>query len=318
MASKITLVFLISVTVTLLVVSYFLLKQKRVEGFTTQGGYSVESLEINTCPPYASEIQTAKGSTDCCQGDMVDGKCNGTTFCTKSPAYKDVPSCIDKWREYFKDKGNNFCPPTMSNYYEDITNGSAPKGCSAGPISKDGKVPLDGTAKQCKVYASEENNKTWANSCYIEKLRAKVQCPVVNGQSPEATLYLDDRDKTKFGLIQCQYPFELGMPTFCAERSSLEQYFTRLIPNWRTNSRLDENVKMYACENYIARREAAQTEANRLQVEEKKRQEAEAKAKKEAEARAAAEANAKKRADEASRLQQQLDEANRQLQSCKK
>ncbi len=103
MASQMTLVFLISVTVTLLVVSYFLLKQEKTEGFETQNTYSVESLEINTCPSYASEIQTAKGSTDCCQGDAVDGKCNGTTFCTKSPAYLGVPSCVDKWRQYFKD-----------------------------------------------------------------------------------------------------------------------------------------------------------------------------------------------------------------------
>ena len=318
MASQMTLVFLISVTVTLLVVSYFLLKQERVEGFETSTSYSVESLEINTCPPYASEIQTAKGSTDCCQGDAVDGKCNGTTFCTKSPAYLGVPSCVDKWRDYFKDKGMNFCPPTMPNYFEDVTNSSAPKGCSEGPISTDGKMPMDNTKKQCKVYASEEDNKTWANSCYIEKLRAKVQCPVINGTSPEATLYLDDRDKTKFGLIQCVYPFELGMPTFCADRSSLEQYFTRLNPNWRTDSGMSQNVNLYSCENYIARRESAREEANRLQAEQKAREAAEAKAKAEAEARAAAEANAKKRADEASRLQQQLDEANRRLQSCPK
>ncbi len=312
-----TLVFLISVTVTLLVVSYFLMKQEQTEGFESST-YSVQSLEINTCPSYASEIQTAKGSTDCCQGDAVDGKCNGVTFCTKSPAYVGVPSCVDKWRDYFKDKGTNFCPATMPNYYEDITNTSAQKGCSAGPILKDGKMPTDGTAKQCKVYVSEELNKTLADSCYVEKLRSKVQCPVVNGNSPEATLYLDDRDKRKFGLIQCQYPFELGMPTFCADRSTLEQYFTRLIPNWRTDSRMDENVKLYACENYIARRNNAQAEANRLQAEQRAREAAEARAKTEAEARAKAEADAKKRADEASRLQQQLDEANRQLQSCKK
>ncbi len=317
MASQMTLVFLISVTVTLLVVSYFLLREEKKEGFQTSNTYSVASLEINTCPPYASEIQTAKGSTDCCQGDMVDGKCNGTTFCTKSPAYLGVPSCIDKWREYFREKGTNFCPPTMPNYYEDILNPSSSKGCSEGPISTDGSIPTNGTAKQCKVYASEEDNKTWADSCYVEKMRAKVQCPIVNGNSPQATLYLDDRDKNKFGLIQCQYPFELGMPTFCADRSSLEQYFTRLFPNWRTG-RMSNDVNEYACENYIARRNNAQSEANRLQAEQKAREAAEAQAKAAADAQAKAEADAKKRADEASRLQQQLDEANRRLQSCPK
>lgn len=316
MASQMTLVFLISVTVTLLVVSYFLLKQEQSEGFETSNTYSVQSLDINTCPSYAPEIQTAKGSTDCCQGDAVDGKCNGVTFCTKSPAYVGVPSCVDKWREYFKNKGTNFCPPTMPNYFENIMDSSAPKGCSAGPISTDGKMPLDNTQKQCKVYNSEGDNTSKLNSCYVEKLRAKIQCPVVNGKSPEATTLPDFSDKSKLAVFQCEYPFELGMPDRCFEKNSLFGYLDRNFPGWK--SRDPENVNNFICENYIARREAAREEANRLQAEKRAREAAEAKAKAEADARAAAEANAKKRADEASRLQQQLDEANRRLQSCPK
>jgi hypothetical protein len=317
MASQMTLVFLISVTVTLLVVSYFLLKQEQTEGFETHTTYSVESLEINTCPSYAPEIQTTKGSTDCCQGDAVDGKCNGTTFCTKSPAYLGVPSCVDKWREYFKNKGITFCPPTMPNYFEDITNSSNPKGCSAGPISTDGTMPMDNTQKQCKVYTSEGDNTSKLNSCYVEKLRAKIQCPVVNGQSPEATAEADFPDTSKFLFFKCQYPYELGMPDRCFEKKSIYAYVDRILPGWR--SRGDTNhLDSQLCENYIKRREESRAEANRLQAEQKAREAAEAKAKAEAEARAAAEANAKKKAEEASRLQQQLDEANRRLQSCPK
>jgi hypothetical protein len=318
MASKLTLGMLVVLTLLLLGASFFLVRQgsKVNEGFQTQV-YSVNDLDINTCPSFANEIQTAKGSTDCCQGDMVDGKCNGTTFCTKSPAYAGVPTCIDKWRNYFKDKGENFCPPTMRNYYEDVLNPSSKKGCSAGPISPDGKMPTDGSAKQCKVYASEEDNKANRDSCYVEKMRAKVQCPVVNGASPDATLYPDNRDPTKFLLIECRYAFELGMPDFCAERSTLEQYFTRMDPNWRTNPRFSEFIQGLSCENYIAKRAAAREEANRLQAEQRAREAAEKATKAAEEAKAKAEADMKKKADEASRLQQQLDEANRRLQNCR-
>jgi hypothetical protein len=316
MASKVSLLFLILTTVSLLVLSYFLLQKENREGFQVQQ-YSVQNLDINTCPPFAVEIQTAKGYTDCCQGDMVDGKCNGTTFCTKSPAHDDIKTCQEAWREYFSKKGADFCPPTMPNYYEDVVNTSGPKGCSAGPITEDGKQPKDTTSKQCKVYPSEEDNKAKLDSCFAEKERAKVQCPAVNGTSPSAAFYKDWRDQSKYLAITCDYPFEIGMPTQCFDKKSVELALDTLYPNWRNDTYQVDWVKLNSCDNYISRRESSRQEANKLQAEQKAREDAQAKAKAAADARAAAEAEAKKRADEASRLQQQLDEANRQLRNCK-
>jgi hypothetical protein len=201
----------------------------------------------------------------------------------------------------------------MPNYYEDVENSSGPKGCSAGPIQDTGKMPTDGTAKQCKIYASEADNKTKIDSCYIEKLRAGVQCPLVNSKSPEATL----KDFNGKILFACEYPFELGMPNIAFEKNSLFAYFDSTFPNWRTNASWSEWINGYTLDNYIAQREKARANADRLQAEQKAREAAQAQAKAAADAQAKAEADAKKRAEEASRLQQQLDEANRKLQSCK-
>ena len=316
MASKATLVILISTTLVLLLVSYFLWKKDVKEGFESQV-YSVKDLEINTCPTFTTEIQTAKGSTDCCQGDMVDGKCNGNTFCTKSPAYLGVPNCADAWREHFTKKGSDICPSTMPNYYEDVANPASQKGCSAGAILSDGKMPKDVTAKQCKIYTSESDNKTKLDSCYVEKLRSTVQCPAINMVSPPAKLYPDYRDSTKYLAITCDYPFEIGMPMQCFDKPSVETALDSLNPNWRTSRGQVDWVKTNSCDNYLSRRESSRTEASRLQDEQKKREEAQAAATASNKAREVAEANAKKRADEASRLQQQLDEANRKLQQCK-
>ena len=310
-------VFFIVLTIGLLLVSSFVLlqqKQKQKEGFESPL-YSVKDLDIHTCPTFASEIQTSKGSTDCCQGDMVDGKCNGTTFCTKSPAYAGVPSCDDKWREYFTTKGTDFCPPTMPHYFEDVINPSAIKGCSAGPITKDGKMPKDGLAKQCKVYASEGDNLSKIDSCYIEKERARIQCPVVNGQSPAADLYIE---RNQFVAFRCSYPFELGMPQFCFEKKSVYNYLSKIFgPNWKTSGHV-RGVEEILCDNYIAQRESARDRASKLQAEQKAREAAEANAKASQDAKAKAEAELKKKLEEASRLQQQLDAANRQLRTCKK
>jgi len=317
MASKITLAFLITVTVALLGASYFLLKQEpSTEGFQTQP-YTVNDLDINLCPSYATEIQTAKGSTDCCQGDMIDGKCNGTTFCTKSPAYPGVKACVDKWREYFKDKGVNMCPPTMPNYFENIQNKNAIKGCSAGPIVADGSVPKNSTAKQCKIYMSEADNLRKLDSCYIEKLRAKVQCPVVNSQSPSANLMPESwRDPSALALITCNYPFEIGMPDMCFDRQSVELYWDRNEPNWRSRSNYIQWLNEISCENYIRKRNASREEANRIEAERRAREAAEQARRQEEERRKRAEEEARRQAEEARRLQQQLEEARRKSQGA--
>jgi hypothetical protein len=319
MASKnILLTVLIPVTVALLVGCYFMYREESVEGFQTQR-YTVNDLDINLCPSFATEIQTSKGSTDCCQGDMVDGKCNGTTFCTKSPAYPGVKACVDKWREYFKEKGDTLCPTTMPNYFEDVMKKGAVKGCSAGPIVVDGSLPKDGSARQCKVYDSEQENKTKADSCYIEKMRARIRCPVVNNQSPTALLNrMWWKDNSLFAFFTCDYPFELGMPDKCWDRTSIESYFDQAIPNWRTQQFYMDWLNKHTCGNYINLRNASREEANRLQAEKAAREAAERARREEEDRRRKAEEDARKKADEASRLQQQLDEANRRLRNCKK
>ena len=314
MASKITLVFLITVTVTLLGASYFLWKgeaMQEVEGFQTQA-YSVNDLDINLCPSYTTEIQTAKGSTDCCQGDMVDGKCNGTTFCTKSPAYPGVKICVDKWREYFRDKAISLCPTTMPNYFENVINKNALKGCSAGPIVTDGSLPKDRFARQCRIYPSEEDNRRKADSCYVEKLRTRIQCPVVNSQSPSPTLQRWSwQDNSLLAFFTCNYPFEPNIPLLCYDKSSVEKYWDMAVPNWRTTPGYPQWLQLNSCDNYIQAREEARREAERLERERRAREEAERRAREEAERRRRAEEEARRREQESSRLRQQLEEANR-------
>lgn len=312
MASKVTLVFLITVTISLLGASYFLLKEEpSKEGFQSQR-YTVNDLDINLCPSFATEIQTAKGSTDCCQGDMIDGKCNGTTFCTKSPAYPGVMGCVDRWRQYFRDKSNTLCPATMSNYFENILNPQALKGCSAGPIVVDGSRPKDGSARQCRIYPNESDNLKKADSCYVEKLRARIQCPVVNRNSPSANLQRWSwKDNSLLAYFTCNYPFEIGIPDMCYDKKSVQAYWDQETPNWRTMSHYSNWLNQVSCDDYLKRRHWSRVEADRLAAERRAREAAEQARRQEAERRRRAEEEARRRAEEASRLQQQLDEANR-------
>ena len=274
MASNAPFGLLIVFTVALLILSAYMLKEETTEGFAIRG-YTVKSLIINTCPTFASEIQTSKGSTDCCQGDMVDGKCNGTTFCTKSPAYPGVATCVDKWRDHFQKKGNDMCPGTMPNYYEDIQKPNGQKGCSAGAISKDGTRVINTTLAKCRVYPTEALNQQRPDSCYLEKQRLKIQCPVINGKSPVPIARVNKETNT-FELFYCQYPFEAEIPDRCLDQTTSQLYFDKSNPNWRTNSVLGQSVRNQFCGNYIGEREKAKKRLQQLEMERKIRKAVEA------------------------------------------
>ena len=286
---------------------------QQTEGFAVRS-YSVQDLTLNACPSYASEVQTARGSTDCCQGDLVDGKCNGSTFCTKSPAYTGVKNCTDAWRLYFADKGTNVCPATMRNYYEDVTNPGAAKGCSEGPISADGKRPTDGSKKKCTIYPTETDNKTKPDSCYLEKERSKIQCPVVNRQSPQAMMQVNPTTKA-FQYFYCQYPFELGIPDKCMDSTTFTAYYTTVNPNWRTDSHASQQLKESLCSQYIATRNRAYDMLRKLEEERRAREAAEAKTRKVFSLFSKLKSLFTQSKAQASRLQLQLDVANRKAQT---
>ena len=279
------------------------------EGFQTLPS-TLKSLQIHACPTFASEIQTSKGNTDCCEGSLLDGKCSGKTFCTKSPTHDGIPTCVDAWREYFQKKGTDFCPSSMPNYYEDVLNPKGAKGCSAGPIGPNGKEPTDRAKARCQIYPTEVENRTKLDSCYLEKERSKIQCPVVNGSSPPATMISDPNTKV-FQMFACQYPFELNMPTTCYEKRSFYKYLDTKEPNWRTKSGGMEDAKRQICDTFIVRRNTAFSDNLRLEAERKAKEAAQKEVRSLGSLVSRFASFFRRNLLQKSRLQQQLDEANR-------
>lgn len=267
MASKVPVELLIGVTITLLIVSAFLLQRDKSEGFATQG-YSTDSLKIEACPVNTKEFNTAKGLTVCCAGDNLDGKCSGKNICAKSPNEEGIPICVDYWRSYFKDKSNQLCPVTMPNYFEDVINLQNPKGCSASGIVEKGNAPKTHGQKRCSVYNTEAQNRFYADSCYLEKERLKIQCPVINGKSPEAIAQIDGKTNT-FNYFYCSYPVEPdNTPAQCNDEKTIKAYYDHTRPNWRTTSPIE--VEDALCKNYIVRRQKYKEEQRRLEEERRK------------------------------------------------
>lgn len=306
---------------------FSIFETKAVEGFLM----SSSNITLNMCPLWAAQVQTAKGNTDCCEGELLDGKCSTKTFCTLSPSHDGVPSCINAWKTYFTEKSNQ-CPSTMPNYFEDVKRRNGPKGCSVSNIKEDGSSPQAITASSCVIYASEKENREMPNSCFVEKERLKVKCPPFAGYTSRVENVLVKKGGgNRFGSYVCSYTNTLGQRNSCNDEKSLIAMWDREDPNWRINSGKYTQMREISCTTFLDRERKKEMERQRLEAErrradeeKKKREAAESKFrglqgffnrfKRQAQEAAA---RAKRAADEQKRKSQQaLQQMQNRLKKC--
>jgi hypothetical protein len=301
---------------------------KPIEGFQTTGS----TITINMCPTWAPQVQTAKGNTDCCEGDLLDGKCSSRTFCTLSPTHGDVQTCINAWKQYFAEKSKQ-CPSTMANYFEDVKTRGGPKGCSAARTKEDGSGPETLTAARCKIYSTEKENRENPDSCFVEKERLAVQCPPFPGYTSRVeNVLVKQAGVDKFGSYVCTYSNPLGQRNSCNDEKSLIAMWDRQDPNWRISSGRYAQLEQISCKTFLERERKKEEE--RLRIEAEKRRADEERRKREAaekkftnlqglfarfrrQAQEAAE-RARRAAEEQRRAaQRRAEELSRRLRGCK-
>ena len=242
---------------------------KAVEGFAS----SQSGITLNFCPLWAPQIQTAKGNTDCCEGTLLDGKCTETSFCTLSPPYDDVLSCIDAWRNYFASKSTQ-CPATMANYFEEVKVQGGAKGCSASQTKEDGSAPVDTSARRCVIYNTEKENRENPNSCFVEKERLKIQCPPFSGYTSRVENVLFKQEGVdKFGSYVCSYSNPMGQRNSCNDEPSLINMWDRQDPNWRLNKSKYTELNNISCKTFLERERQKELERQRLEAERRRTEE---------------------------------------------
>jgi hypothetical protein len=216
------------VIVAFVIISVFVHQPSaKVEGFQT---LSIP-LSLSTCPRWTNTIQTARGFTDCCEGELLDGKCSASTFCTLSPSHDGIPTCIDAWRQYFQKQGKQVCPSSMPHYFEDTTVKHGRKGCSSSPVRKDGISPTNPNASKCTVYISSASNKELADSCFNEQRRLQVQCPALPNYTSRV---LKATTNGKLSYFYCSYQSPMGLTSRCNDDGTYSSFLDQTNPNWKT------------------------------------------------------------------------------------
>lgn len=144
----------------------------RQEGFTTKE-FS-EDLHLTACPAESKSYIDEGGRSVCCDGKIMDGKCNGEQVCSLSEKIGNLPTCDVWFGAYLQEKGAKRCPPSMPHYFEDVRTGV--KGCTAGFRTKDGKAPANTTDKSCKLYNGRDEDLINIDSCTNQKLLEETKC----------------------------------------------------------------------------------------------------------------------------------------------
>ena len=276
MNTKLTILLLSIVSIVILLYyspslfpSSLISLDKQAEGFVDT------TLQIRFCPLTAPVVQTAKGNTDCCEGDLLDGKCKGNVICTQSPSHDSIPTCPDYWKNYFAKKSADVCPPTMPNYYEDVRSTANPKGCSSSRPIADGTAPSNRSLPRCRVYNTSDENTTAQDSCYIEKLKQRVRCPVLSDAS--STEVKVATNGNNYAYLYCFYTSNTGIPSFCGDDKSYTSYLDKIMPNWRTSPYWGPQLQESMCSNFLDARNTNSREVQKknLDDERRKREQAE-------------------------------------------
>lgn len=215
--------------------SYF---YSKTESFVSVPERDID-IQLQACPSGTTSFSEME-EINCCDGDIVDNRCNGRKVCSVSTEKPQLPSCVNLLRNQLRDKAIRFCPPTLPNYFENQKTNK--KGCTDDRRTQDGTAPFVSTQKTCTIYSTFDENQNKLDSCSNIKQRDLFKCP--NGEkatliSPKANLP---------ALVQCSFTSSVTpQPLTCFSDESYLAHLNAGSGSWRGT--LSNEAKLAFCSN---------------------------------------------------------------------
>jgi len=151
----------VCIIITLVVLHYW----KSDEGFENP---SSRNYYLSSCPPGYKTFYGSDGSTQCCNGEIIANQCIGDLKCTLGKGTVDMPNCVQAMIKEYTEKGQEMCPPTMPNYFE---NGAEKKkGCTKGDWNDTLTGPQTASQPTCIIYDMQADNELKVDSCLNLKI----------------------------------------------------------------------------------------------------------------------------------------------------
>lgn len=213
---------------------------------------SGSGVVLTTCPSGTQSYITEAGNTYCCDGDIVDGQCNGKNMCTLSPnpPEKGLETCSGWLIKEWKRRSARFCTKNMPHYFGLMNRGPGIKeGCSASQPTSDGTQPFIPTDPQCKIYDTREKELSNVDSCYNVKAMENLVCPQVNATKSRVLYPIPG--KAMPAILKCNYMPNSGksngMPVDCMDVESVYAYVEADNPGFNFRGDASWNNYMSTC-----------------------------------------------------------------------
>jgi len=194
-----------------------------LEGFRVQEYTS--DLQITRCPAGSESFINDKGITLCCEGSVMNGKCDANSFCSLSESIDSLPNCTQWVEAYLEEKGAKRCPASLPKYYESAD--KKVRGCTSGNRKKDGSDILNKDQKFCRLYSKKTDDESKVDSCTNIKLLEKAQC--FKSLGAQSNKSLQNYGNTP-ALVQCRLQNKISYPNSCFTDETLVRYFEHSMP----------------------------------------------------------------------------------------
>lgn len=172
------IIWLVCVGLAAIILGFFI-RQNGLEWLHKKEGFQVKlpNIRITMCPSDTQKYITDEGDTNCCEGDVVNGRCNGREVCSLSPStVNGVKTCSEWLINEWTRRGAKYCSQSMPYYFGDMER-SGPEGCSASESTDDGAEPQLPNAKRCKIYKTQNDELAKPDSCTNVIAEDTMICP---------------------------------------------------------------------------------------------------------------------------------------------
>jgi len=188
------------ITVSLFLILWLLAtRKKHTENFANASG-------TQQCPPGTNPFFDKSGDTVCCDGQVQGNQCTGTIVCTFATNHASLPTCSSITQAHAAEMSAKLCPPSMPLYETDSCKSSA--------------AP---SAKTCKIYQNQLDNKIDPTSCYNQRLLENTACFGTN-----CTKRVVPQKDAGMCLIQVEFTGQDGHRRNCYTKETYGDYLQTL------------------------------------------------------------------------------------------
>jgi hypothetical protein len=229
------LVVLLTLISILLIILYY--KDKKIVESITE---SFEDEWLDSCPSGYKSYYLDDGNVACCDGDLLANHCLGDSQCVLTGnGSKEMPNCINYIKQMYAKKSKEFCPLSMTNYYENRSNKT--KGCTSDRLNSSLSGPISPFSPKCIIYPTQEENMNSINSCYNQKELDKFPCFGLNCKKT-----FTDTGTNSPPIIIVTFSDQSGMLRTAYTKTSVINYLNKRIPNWREQGiiNLDKDIRI--------------------------------------------------------------------------